>query len=117
MNAHIAIVNGSVKVTWNLWLDDERNPGLAADPSEPQVSGWVWAKSTKEAIKLVETLGNPAFMSLDHDLGGDDTSMKFLKWLANYSYPSEYQVHSANPVGAKNIVSFMESWKKSLLLK
>jgi len=125
MNAHIEVVNGSIKVVWNLWLDDERDP-LAPTSSEYQmVSGrgacycheYVWAKSTNEAILLVEKLGIPEYMSLDHDLGGDDTTMKFIKLLAYSETPvekiPEYQVHSANPVGTQNIISFMESWKKA----
>jgi hypothetical protein len=66
--------------------------------------------------------GDPTFCSFDHDLGGDDTTMKFLRWYA-YQYQTdknttipEYVVHSANPVGAKNIVAVMESWKRSLEL-
>lgn len=57
-------------------------------------------------------------MSLDHDLGGDDTTMVFLKRLVNEvwdgkSNPPNYQVHSANPIGTQNIISYMESWIKS----
>ena len=57
-------------------------------------------------------------MDLDHDLGGEDTAMVFLHWLANEYYDAEieYRVHSQNPNGAQNIVSFMESWKKSKTL-
>jgi len=56
-------------------------------------------------------------MSLDHDLGGDDTTMVFLKRLVNEVWdgktnPPDYAIHSANPIGSKNIQSFMESWKK-----
>jgi hypothetical protein len=32
------------------------------------------------------------------------------------SLPPRYRVHSANPVGAQNIASFMESWLRSLSL-
>ncbi|NBT59251.1 hypothetical protein EBT16_10755 [bacterium] len=57
-------------------------------------------------------------MSLDHDLGGDDTTMVFLKRLVDeiwdgQSKPPKYQVHSANPIGTQNIISYMESWIKS----
>lgn len=78
---------------------------------------WITAKSVPEAIRLVQDRGLPVFMSLDHDLGGDETSMQFLHWLANKYYnegPPEYQIHSANPVGRMNIGSFLRSWKKSL---
>lgn len=58
-------------------------------------------------------------MYLDHDLGGSDTAMDYLKILA-YKFPDSpprYSIHSQNPVGAENIKAFMESWKKSTTLK
>jgi hypothetical protein len=78
------------------------------------------ARSSDAGKLLVQAHGMPLHMSLDHDLGGSDTTMEFLKWLA-YEYfdpdmhdvPS-YVIHSANPVGQKNIQAFMESWEKSL---
>lgn len=52
-------------------------------------------------------------MDLDHDLGEQDNAMIFLKWLAN-EYDMEkipsFAVHSQNPIGRENIVSYMESW-------
>ena len=96
---------------WHLYLDDLRDP--------PPDREWVVCRSTHQALEVVASRGMPAHMSLDHDLGGNDTSMIFLRRLANdvwddTSPPPDYQVHSANPVGAQNIVSFMESWRKSL---
>ena len=94
---------------YKLFIDDERNP-----PED----GWVVCRSTEEAITLIKSQGIPDFMSLDHDLGGDDTTMVFLKRFVSEIWdgktdPPGYKVHSANPVGAKNIISFMESWIKS----
>jgi len=94
---------------YRLYLDDIRTP--------PD-GDWVVVRSTQEAIEVITQKGMPDFMSLDHDLGGDDTTMVFLKRLTNEiwdgnSSPPKYQVHSANPIGAKNIVSYMESWMKS----
>lgn len=90
-----------------LFLDDLRD----APPD------FTVARSTVEALQLVQTQW-PVFMSLDHDLGGDDTTMVFLRRLVNEIWDGtqpipEYVVHSANPVGRLNIISFMESWKKS----
>jgi hypothetical protein len=44
--------------------------------------------------------------------------MVFLRRLVNEVWDGEqpipdYIVHSANPVGAQNIIAFMESWKRS----
>jgi len=96
---------------WNLYLDDLRDP--------PPGHEWVVCRSTHQAMEVVASRGMPSLMSLDHDLGGDDTTMAFLRRLANEAWdgvspPPDYRVHSANPVGAQNIVSFMESWVKSL---
>lgn len=94
----------------NLFVDDIRNP---------MDGEWVVVRSSSEAISWVEANGMPESMSLDHDLGGDDTVMVFLKWLFGFADgkglgPPPYRVHSANPIGSKNIESFMESWRRSL---
>lgn len=92
-----------------LFIDDLRNP-----PSED----YHVVRSTEQALEWIKKNGMPSFISFDHDLGGEDTSMVFLRrlhneiWTEIQSIP-DYVVHSANPVGSKNIVSFMESWKKA----
>ena len=99
-------------MTWKLFLDDERNP------TEP---GYTVARNSVMAvITVVKRNELPEFMSLDHDLGADDTTMRFLKELhhiweekgGDYKSIPRYIVHSANPIGAKNIISYMESWKR-----
>ena len=96
--------NGNYK----LYLDDLRDCP----------SGYVLARSSAEAIDILKEKGMPSLISFDHDLGNDeDTAMVFLKWLsANYDEVPAYFVHSANPIGALNIISYVESWKKSLLM-
>lgn len=116
-------------MSYKLFIDDERIPYV---PEE-----WNIARTSQEAIELVQTKGMPTEMSLDHDLGMicslkegeentsfevEDTVMTFLKWLAFTFWKGkepipEYAVHSANIVGKKNIISFMESWKRSVNLK
>ena len=98
---------------WNLYLDDLRTPPADRD--------WVICRSTNEALAAISDLGLPGFISFDHDLGDEDTSMVFLRRLVNELWdggtpPPVYQVHSANPVGVENIISFMESWKRSMNL-
>ncbi|MFA6049910.1 MAG: cyclic-phosphate processing receiver domain-containing protein [Candidatus Paceibacterota bacterium] len=98
---------------WCLYLDDIRDcPDDGVD--------WTVARSTEEAKKLVLEMGLPMLMSLDHDLGGEDTTMRFLSWLV-YDFWAclegknmlpAYRIHSANPVGALNIDAFMKSWAK-----
>lgn len=102
-------------MTWKLWIDDQIH-----DPDTPMrhiPPGYIGAESSYDALILIKIKGIPEYISFDHDLGGEDTTMKFLHKLVEL-YPNgpvpEYQIHSQNPVGAKNIVSFMYSWKKSL---
>lgn len=95
-------------MSYKMFIDDERNP-----PDNE----YVVCRSTDEAINYIKKNKWPYHFSFDHDLGGDDTVMVFLKklydfWNESIPIPS-YFVHSANPIGKKNIISFMESWKKS----
>ena len=97
-----------MKNPWILFLDDLRNP-----PDD----SWTVARSSIEALEYVNIRGLPQEMSLDHDLGGDDTTMEFLKKLIPNHLDSgtevpKYMIHSQNPVGKANIISMMESWKK-----
>lgn len=80
---------------------------------------WYIALTSKMAKNLVNEFGPPVYISFDHDLGildgKTDTSMVFLKWLIK-KYPDcnfGYEVHSRNPNGTENIVSYIESWRKS----
>lgn len=111
-------------MTWQLFLDDIRNPKYVYDEmldpeSEVWHTRWTVARSTEEAKRLVEERGMPSLMSLDHDLGHTDTSMVFLNWLAREYWDGtnnvpRYRVHSANPTGSANIRAFMDSWKRSV---
>ncbi|NDB36219.1 MAG: hypothetical protein EB023_12990 [Flavobacteriia bacterium] len=98
---------------WNLYIDDIRFP--------PRDRDWLVCRSSQEALDRVTAMGMPQFISFDHDLGEDDTTMVFLRRLVNevwdgVSLPPDYQIHSANPVGAENIRSFMDSWRRSMSL-
>lgn len=98
-------------MTWNLYIDDLRNPPADRD--------WLVCRSSQEALDRIVDLGMPHFISFDHDLGEDDTTMVFLRRLVNevwdgVTLPPDYVIHSANPVGSQNIRSFMDSWKRSL---
>ncbi|MFZ4575722.1 MAG: cyclic-phosphate processing receiver domain-containing protein [Phycisphaerales bacterium] len=97
--------------SWCLYLDDLRSP--PADGRD-----YLVARTPDEAMGLIRARGLPAFMSLDHDLGPDLDTMQFLQSLyREFPHPPsfpEYHVHSANPVGRANIISFLESWRRSL---
>lgn len=95
----------------NVWLDDIR----------PAPKGWVWAKSADEMINLIEgcrfgfsTIDEASF---DHDLGEDvPTGYDVLKLIEKAAaqgvwafVPKKMHVHSANPVGRKNMQAAIDS--------
>lgn len=73
-----------------LWVDDLR----------PAPEGWMWVESSRAAIAVLRTC-DVVEMSLDHDLGGDDTTRPVVLWLCENTerWPLAVHVHSANPVG------------------
>lgn len=90
-----------------MYLDDLRHP---------TTGGWDIVRSSDEAKAYVLANGLPEFVSFDHDLGGDDTAMVFVKWLVGHDMDNagavipdnfRYSIHSANPVGAKNIDMYL----------
>lgn len=91
-----------------LFIDDEREP-VRAD--------YLVVRSSAAAIETVLQRGMPVDISFDHDLGGDDTTMRFLLWLTDQLLDEKLQfpggfcfsVHSQNPVGARNIKERMQS--------
>ncbi|GAA3880826.1 hypothetical protein GCM10022243_51800 [Saccharothrix violaceirubra] len=72
-----------------LWVDDLR----------PAPDGWLWAKTSAEAVRVFED-GPVDAVSFDHDLGGDDTTRPVVLWLCERDvWPPVVHVHTANPVG------------------
>jgi len=108
-----------------LFIDDERTVDMVDTSNWPvdnegKLLPVFIARSSDEAKSCVELSGMPVYMSLDHDLGEEDRTMDFLKWLTN-EYGSMhiitcpgYGIHSANPIGEKNMSSYLESWRRCL---
>jgi len=94
---------------YKLWLDDER-PAPAAD--------WVVCKNREEFENTIRVLGMPYCMALDHDLGNPDpntTGMAGVKWLYEAGYniaQTAVSCHSDNFDGKKNILTYIENWRK-----
>lgn len=95
-----------------IFLDDIRVP---ADES------WVIIKTYREFIGLIITqdFNSISEISLDHDLGLEEETEKTgydaAKWLVQYSMDNFIdlpliKVHSANPVGSKNIISLINNY-------
>ena len=89
-----------------IWLDDVR-------PMPPQFD--YWAKTADEAWrKLLDNQEN-CFISFDHDLGLHYTGYDLAKRIeidaaeGYLIYPITWEIHSANPVGRKNIEQAMRS--------
>lgn len=99
-----------------IWVDDIRTP-----PDDT----WRWVKTSDEAILLlsnhlklvvdydldVEVI---EIMSLDHDLGGEDTTRPIVLWCCGSNWwPIEVVVHSANPVGREWLEGMIERYKNA----
>lgn len=84
-----------------IWVDDLR----------PAPEGWVWAKTSKHAIGLLACGCPVEALSLDHDLGGDDTSRAIVLWMCETgNWPVEVRVHSANSVGCEWLEGMIERY-------
>ena len=119
-----------------LYLDDIRTP---VDDS------WVVVRSYDELVFHIRlhTLGSYEVISLDHDLGEDiakekvasgiskrqaraekklsKTGYDAAKWLVIESMTSKIPLpqiycHSANPVGAENIIKYINNYNKNCML-
>jgi NAD+-processing family protein with receiver domain len=102
-------------MTYRLFIDDERFPA-----EDGKV--WIVARSSAEAILLFYNLGAPKFISFDHDLGGKDTAIIYVDWIIEATldllelgidpglirFPTEYTIHSQNPIGAADIEAKMK---------
>jgi hypothetical protein len=88
-----------------LFIDDIRNP-----PDQD----WIVARSYNEAITILET-GIISVVSLDHDLGEEKTGYDIICWIEEklmtgaWVFVPEIFIHSANPVGRKNILRAYDS--------
>lgn len=122
-----------MKKSYYIFLDDERFPSQVKWTSIPDLP-WTVVRSYANFKALIELKGYmPQCISFDHDLSlehyvdlckNDRDYDKYIektgydcaKWLVNYCMNNdlkipEYYVHSLNPIGAKNIISILESYK------
>lgn len=100
-----------------IWVDDIRTT-----PDDT----WTWTKTSEDTINILEKrqfafpLGwpLPEVMSLDHDLGGDDTSRRIVLWMCeNDFWPVEVLVHSANPSGIEWLESMINRYHPTNIAK
>ena len=91
-----------------IYLDDERFP---------KSPGWIIVRNFKEFKHEILTNGLPDEFSFDHDLGDNEkTGYEIVKWLIddmNFDIRGiKINVHSANPVGKKNIEMYIKNYIK-----
>jgi hypothetical protein len=126
-----------------LFLDDIRQPKdacyLVTNPRIYWDDDWDIVKNYVEFCSWIKRNGLPGIVSFDHDLadihyevdfndwndntadqlGVEETGLDCAKWLVEYCLNNgfdlpEYYVHSANPVGRKNIQVYLDNAKKHL---
>lgn len=121
-----------------LFLDDLRLPkdaiGLVPDAMNQFYwsNDWIIVRNFWEFCNYIQKFGLPDYVSFDHDLADehytqvDDSDYKektgyeCAKWLVDFCFDNgktlpDYMVHSANPTGKQNIISYLENAKKHLL--
>lgn len=88
----------------NLWVDNLRKPP----------DGWAWAKTSSGAIDAL-CFGMVEQVSLDYNLGGDDTTRSVVRWMRENSvWPREIHVHCINPVRVELLTRFIDRYRKSM---
>jgi hypothetical protein len=126
---------------YKLFLDDERDPYKVTWVEMP-LGPWEIVRSYAEFVKTITEKGLPIFVAFDHDLADEHyrrsmynpdkhysnyftngtfkekTGYECAVWLVNYCIDNntdfpQYVVHSMNPIGKENIISYIESYKRS----
>jgi hypothetical protein len=95
-------------MTYKMYLDDVRPMPADFD---------VHCTDYKSAVQYIQQFGLPIFISYDHDLGTEESGFTLAKFIVNYCIDNnkkvpKYTVHSANPVGAENIRSYMDNFAR-----
>lgn len=122
---------------YNLFLDDVRIPTSVTWVEIPKNQHYSLVRNYDQFVELITMRGLPKYVCYDHDLAdghydhglnNDEipygqykelTGYDCAKWLVAYCAERKikhppYIVHSLNPVGKKNIESYIESYNKTL---
>ena len=122
---------------YNLFLDDVRLPNHVTWVDLPPNQHYSVVRNYQEFVDLITLRGIPKFVTYDHDLAdkhyghglkNDDipydqyaekTGYDCAKWLVDYCMKKgvkhpPYVVHSMNPVGKSNIISYVESYNRTV---
>ena len=122
---------------YNLFLDDVRLPNHVTWVDLPPNQHYSVVRNYQEFVDLITLRGIPKFVTYDHDLSDDHyghglrgdnipydqyaekTGYDCAKLLGDYCMKKgvkhpPYQVHSMNPVGKSNIISYVESYNRTV---
>lgn len=114
-------------MSYKLFIDDDPSRAVGHFVPEKHWSGeWVRAASFNEMVAVVSRRGMPELVSYDHDLSDEHydpevpqsdyrekTGLDCAKWMASafrelgMIHPHPFLVHSMNPGGKANILSFL----------
>lgn len=100
----------------NVYMDDIRhgpdNSGYYGGYFVDDWANWIIVRGIDNVKQLLE-LGIVDKLSLDHDMGGDQTGYDLTKWMAEHScWPKgDIIIHSANPVGAENMKCTIDRYR------
>ena len=118
-------------MTWNLFIDDERDmTDVTWAPWQVQEKyrneEWVICRTCADALAEVLSRGFPKYVSFDHDLGRTKwTGHEFAKHLVDndiisgnkesrqaykFSTDFDFYVHSQNPIGKANIEGLLNNY-------
>jgi hypothetical protein len=111
---------------YNLFLDDNRIPTHVTWVDIPKDQHYSVVRNYQEFVDIITLRGLPKFVCYDHDLNDipydsytEKTGYDAAKWLVDYCMKKgvkhpPYVVHSMNPVGKRNIESYIESYNKTV---
>jgi len=128
-------------MSYYLFLDDVRKPSDVKWVNLPKSKKWQIVRSFEEFCDAILAKGMPKFVAFDHDLsmahcmessgihtietmsyypGEEKTGYDCAKWLVeqcetNNAILPDFEVHSMNPVGARNIRCYLHSYLSSLV--
>lgn len=125
-------------MVYKLFLDDERQLTDVYNYTKKNVyldNDWIVVRSYDDFVDVITTKGLPIFISFDHDIADknyvkilnkqtdysnfrEKTGFECVKWLIDYCLDNnlefpDYFVHSYNSVGSKNIISYIENFKRT----
>jgi hypothetical protein len=100
----------------NLYLDDVRFPYMTYTNLDAKIGipspEWTLVRTVESAKELL-SFGLVRVISFDHDLGMGDTGYDLIKWIHKNNHwhnIEQIYVHSANPIGARNIKQFADRY-------